>query len=192
MGPAHRALGIGRNALDEVDQNVGAGQSKQPRKERGSNWSAQEVHALVSAKREVFLRELNTVHVRHLMTSDMTKWQRISAIVMRVACSPCYRDGSACKSKWNQMIPEYKRAVDFQTHSEPSGATFWDLPMSDRRREGLPRCFPQDLYNQIHEWYGKQPAITPPHRRDLLSTSDCVYDTPSNSSDETDNNDEPM
>lgn len=57
--------------------------------------------------------------------------------------------------------------------------------MTQRRMEGLPRCFPQDLFDQIDAWYGTQPAITPPHRRDLLSDGDSVFNTPPNSSDGT-------
>lgn len=61
LGAAHRALGIGGQSPTEVDREVGTGSSKRPRKERGPKWSAQEVHALIATKREVFRHELNTV-----------------------------------------------------------------------------------------------------------------------------------
>ena len=76
-------------------------QSKRARKDRGPNWTQQEILILISTKREMFLEELDPIDGRDLMTPDNTKWTRISQEVMRAGCSPCVRDGPACKTKWN-------------------------------------------------------------------------------------------
>lgn len=73
----------------------------------------QEVLALISAKREMFLEELDVVDGRDLMTPETTKWIRISQEVMHAGFSPCLRDGPACKTKWNQILPEYKHIADY-------------------------------------------------------------------------------
>ena len=88
-------------------------QSKRTRKDRGPNWTQQEILILISTKREMFLEEQDTIDGRDLMTSDNTKWTRISQEVMCAGCSPCVRDGPACKTKWNQLIPDYKRIADY-------------------------------------------------------------------------------
>jgi hypothetical protein len=45
----------------------------------------------------------------------------------------------------------------------------------------LPRSFPQDVFDGIHEWYGRRPNIQPPHIRDLLSHEDGNFRGLSNS-----------
>ena len=64
------------------------------RKDRGPNWLPQEVTALVNAKRDMFLEEIDTVDGCDLMTPESTKWQRVSAEVMRCGFTPCEREFS--------------------------------------------------------------------------------------------------
>jgi hypothetical protein len=86
--------------------------------------------------------------------------------------SPCMRDGPACKAKWNQVIPDYKRIVDFHARTGRNGLEYWELSTSEHSLEGLPKTFSQELYDQIHEWFGQRPQIQPPHIRDLLASRD--------------------
>jgi hypothetical protein len=51
------------------------------------------------------------------MNPDATKWIRVSDHVMRAGFSPCLREGSACKTKWNQLIPDYKRIADYHSRT---------------------------------------------------------------------------
>ena len=124
----------------------------------------------------MFLEEIDTVDGRDLMTPDSTKWQRVSHEVMK--CGLLYlRDGAACKTKWNQIIPEYKCIADFFARTGRNGADYWDMTATERKSEGLPRSFPQDLFHSIHEWFGSRPSMQPPHTRDLLSHEDGNYET---------------
>ena len=52
---------------------------------------------------------------------------------------------------------------------------YWELSTSVHTANGLPKTSSQDLYNQIHEWYGSQPKIQPPHTHDLLATQDRKF-----------------
>ena len=149
--------------------------SKRFRKDRGPNWLPQEVTALVNAKRDLFLKEIDTVDGRDLMTHDSTKSQRVSQEVMKCGFSPCPRGGAAYKTKWNQIIPEYKRIADFFARTGRNGADYWDLTSTERKSEGLPCSFPQELFHNIHEWFGSRPSMQPPHTRDLLSHEDGYY-----------------
>ena len=146
--------------------------SKRARKDRGPNWTPQEVSALVNAKRNMFLEELDIVDGRDLMTPEAMKWQRVSEDVMRCGFSPCPRNGGSCKTKWHQIIPDYKKIADFFARTGRNGADYWDMTTSERKNEGLPRCFAKDLFYSIHEWFGSHPSMQPPHTRDLLSHED--------------------
>ena len=107
-------------------------QSKRARKDRGPNWTPQEILILISAKRDMFLEDLDTIDGRDLMTPDNTKWIRISHDVMRAGISPCVRDGPACKTKWNQLILDYKRIVDYLNRTGRNVPDYWELSASER------------------------------------------------------------
>ena len=91
---------------------------------------------------------------------------------MRCGFSPCPRNGASCKTKWHQIIPDYKKIADFFARTGRNGADYWDMTASERKNEGLPHCFAKDLFYSIHEWFGSRPSMQPPHTRDLLSHED--------------------
>jgi hypothetical protein len=94
---------------------------------------------------------------------------------MRACHSPCMRDGPTCKGKWNQLIPDYKRIADFHARTGRNAVEYWELSSSEHSAEGLPKTFSQELYDQIHEWFGQRPQIQPPHIRDLLAPDDANH-----------------
>jgi hypothetical protein len=49
--------------------------SRRPRLDHGPNWNLQEMLALVDAKRDEYMDELDTVDARDLMDPDVTKWK---------------------------------------------------------------------------------------------------------------------
>ena len=97
---------------------------KHPRKDRGPNWLPQEVTALVNIKRDMYLEEIDIVDARDLMNPDATKWFRVSQEVMKADFSPCVRDAIACKTKWNQIIPDYKRIANFFARTGRNGEDY--------------------------------------------------------------------
>jgi hypothetical protein len=142
------------------------------RKDRQPNWSQHEISALIAAKREFFLEELDALDGQDLMNPEASKWMRVSQHVMRAGHSPCMRDGPACKAKWNLLLPDYKRIADFHARTGRNGMDYWELYTLEHTSEGLPKTFSRELYDQIHEWFGQRPQIQPPHIRDLLSPND--------------------
>lgn len=176
MGRSTPSLGVPRPA-PSASAVPTSGPSKRARKDRGPNWLPSEVFALISAKREMFLEELDTVDGRDLMTPESSKWHRISMYVMQSGFSPCMRDGPACKTKWNQMIPDYKKVADYLSRTGRNSMDYWEMNSTERKAESLPRLFAQDVFEAIHEWYGNRPQIQPPHIRDLLSPNDGNYRT---------------
>ena len=128
-----------------------ASNNKRARKDRGLNWLQNEMFALIAAKREMFLEEKDVVDARDLMTPDNTKWLRISNEVMRAGFSPCVRDGAACKAKWNQIWPDYKRISDYLGCTGRNARDYWDLSPVQRKEEGLPKHFPEDIFTAMDE-----------------------------------------
>jgi hypothetical protein len=146
--------------------------SRRPRRDRGMNWNLHEMLVLVVAKREEFMDELDTVDARDLMDPDVTKWRRISDKVMAVGFSPCLRDHSMCKSKWHLLLPEYRRIADYHARIGTNKEVYRSQTSTEHVQEGLPKSFSKELYERIHEWFGKRPQIQPPHVRDLLNPRD--------------------
>ena len=100
---------------------------------------------------------------RNLMGPDSTKWLRISHEVMRDGFSPCLCDGLACKTKWNQILPDYKKLSNYFGRTGRNVLDYWDLSAAQRKEEGLPKQFPHDIFVAIHEWCRNRPQIQPPH-----------------------------
>jgi hypothetical protein len=112
---------------------------------------------------------------RDLMTTNVNRWLRVSSLVMDAGFSPCMKDGSSCKTKWHQILPDYKRITDYHSHTGTNSPDYWEQSATKRVAGGLPRSFSQELFNQLHEWNGTRPHITPLHVRDLLIPNDCNY-----------------
>ena len=72
---------------------------------------------MIPAKRDQHLRELETIEARDLMMPDSSKWTCISNIVMSAGFSLRIHDGAAYKTKWNQLVPDYKRIIDYMGRS---------------------------------------------------------------------------
>lgn len=173
VAPAHELLGIASaaNAARSGDPQSG---SKRPRKERCPNWNVMEVKSLIEGKRDMLLEDMenNEKDARRSMASDHKRWQRISNHVMKAGFSSCLRDGAACKSKWNQLLPEFKRLADFIQKADPDEAPYWTMLAVDRKRLGLPKSFPLEIYNVMQQWFGTSASMAPPHLRDLTSGAD--------------------
>ena len=109
------------------------------------------------------------------MTPDTSKWIHVSHFVNTACFSPVPRDGPACTTKWNQLVPDYKHIADNLSKTRRNVVDYWDLSCVERKVEGLPQVFAHDVYEAIHEWYGNRPMIQPPHVRDTLAPSDGNY-----------------
>jgi hypothetical protein len=70
---------------------------------------------------------------------------------MRAGFSPCLRDGPACKMKWNQLIPDYKRIADYHSKTGRNVADYWEQTAAEHKAEGLPKAFMKEFYDAIHE-----------------------------------------
>jgi hypothetical protein len=110
------------------------------------------------------------------MTTDVNTWLRVSMLVMDAGFSPCMRDASSCKTKWHQILLDSKRIAIYHSCTGTNTLDYWEQDPAERLAGGLPRSFLQELFNQLHEWNGTRPHITPPHMRDLLAPNDCNYE----------------
>ena len=149
--------------------------SQKGRRDRRPNWTLNEMIALVDAKREEFLEELDAIDGRDLMDSEVTKWNRISDKIMASGFSTHFRDGMACKGKWHLILPDYRRVADYHARTGINDEDYWLLTPNELAAEKLPKAFSKEIYVRIHEWFGRRPQIHPPHVRDLLNPHDEVF-----------------
>jgi hypothetical protein len=73
--------------------------SQNARRDRRPNWSLNKMVAIVGAKRDEFLEELDAIDGRGHMDSEVTKWSRILDKIMASCFSTHFRDGMVCKGK---------------------------------------------------------------------------------------------
>jgi hypothetical protein len=78
VAPPAPARGPPRIPRPAPTSRLESSQPKRARKDRGPNWVVQEILALIAAKCESFLEDLDTIDGRDLMNPDATKWNRIS------------------------------------------------------------------------------------------------------------------
>jgi hypothetical protein len=88
---------------------------------------------------------------------------------------PCLRDGPACKTKWNQLIPDYKRIADYHSRTGRNVPDYWEQTAAEHKVEGLLKAFMKEYFDAIDEWYGNRPQIQLPHVRDLLVPDDSNF-----------------
>lgn len=112
--------------------------STRRRRDRCHNWQVAETLVLINAKRTEHFRDKNKIDPRDNMIPEVTKWTRIAQEVMAAGFSPSLRDGPSCKTKWSQILPDYKRVCDYHGRSGQNVQDFWSLSADQRKMEGLP------------------------------------------------------
>jgi hypothetical protein len=111
--------------------------SRRPRRDHCPKWTLQETLALVDAKREEYINELDTIDACDLMDPDVTKWTHISEKFMAVGYSPCFHDHAMCKSKWHLIILEYRRIADYHSRTGTNKEVYWSQSSHEHLQEGL-------------------------------------------------------
>jgi hypothetical protein len=88
---------------------------------------------------------------------------------------PCPRDGQSCKTKWHQILPDYKRIVDHHAKTGVNALEYWGRASHECIASGLLKPYPIELYESLHEWNGDRHDIIPPHVSNLLAPIDGNY-----------------
>jgi len=114
---------------------------------------------LVEAKRILQDEENNCIDKRNLILTDENKWHRTSRDAIASGVMITYRDGPGCKSKWNQVIPEFKCISDFFANSGNNVMEYWTMQPNEKKAERLPHFFSQEVFLNLREWYGKRPTM---------------------------------
>jgi hypothetical protein len=85
------------------------------------------------------------------MTSEMTKWDKISLSVNTAPGISCYRIPEACKYKWHTLLPEYKRVADLHRQTGTNYMLYFELTFGQRREKGLPKKIDAYVYKDMHD-----------------------------------------
>jgi len=115
------------------------------------NWNVVEIKALIALKHRLYKQETIVSNKRDLMVLEASRWLQISSKIMSARMSTSIRDSPSCKNKWNQIILEFKRIVDFHVHCSSNKPSYWNLNPVARKVEGLPRVFAKDIFHHIHK-----------------------------------------
>ena len=156
--------------------------AKRQRKDRAPNWSVNKVSAFIMAKKAVWFAAQKPDSLLKAMKTDSKKWSAIATVVMAAGHSTFVHDGDACKAKWNELILEYKRIAYYFRWRGTEVTTYWNMQQEWRKSQGLPQTFPHEVFFQIHEWYGREPEMRPPHGCDYHAPENTIYQIPQNAS----------
>jgi hypothetical protein len=80
-----------------------------------------------------------------------------------------------CKSKWHLIIADYRHIANYHSRSGTNKEVYWSQTSNQHVQNGLPKSFCRELYDCIHEWFGRKPQIQPPHVCDLQNPSDSNF-----------------
>jgi hypothetical protein len=127
------------------------GQPSRARKERDPNWNRLEMIALVCAKRAEFMEELQVDDPRELMSSEMTKWERVSLHVNTALGITYFKSIEACKYKWQTLLSNYKQIADLHKETRTNSMLYFELTFGQRRERNLPKNFDSYVYQEMHE-----------------------------------------
>jgi hypothetical protein len=106
---------------------------------------------LVRAKRQEYLEELDADDPRELMSTEMTKWERVSLSVNSANGMTCSRSAEACKYKWQQLLPDYKKVVDLHKGTGTNSMLYFDLSFAQHREKVLPTILDSYAYREMLE-----------------------------------------
>jgi hypothetical protein len=68
-----------------------------------------------------------------LFDPETSHWQHISLSVMRAGLSPVVRDVTACKTKWNLLVPDYRRIADSHERTKTNDQAYWTMLVAEKR-----------------------------------------------------------
>jgi hypothetical protein len=146
-----RAEGVVSGRQQEAWQAQMKGQPSRARKERDPNWNRLEMIALVCAKRAEFMEELQVDDPRELMSSEMTKWERVSLHVNTALGITYFKSIEACKYKWQTLLSNYKQIADLHKETRTNSMLYFELTFGQRRERNLPKNFDSYVYQEMHE-----------------------------------------
>jgi hypothetical protein len=91
---------------------------------------------------------------------------------MRVGFLPVVRNGGVCKTKWNLLVPDYRRISNSHKRIGTNEPVYWMMFAAEKREKKLPKAFNRQVWEAIDKWFGKRPQMNPLRVKDLLSPCD--------------------
>ncbi len=97
----------------------------------------------------------------------VTKWKRISKVVMNACCFYHMQNDLAYKDKWESILGNFKWIFDYMSrigHDED----YWTLSFQEKTSFHLPHQFGRETYELIWGFMGIKPIFKSLHVQDLL------------------------
>lgn len=77
------------------------------------NWEYAEILAFMQAKKAKHEEIMAEVDDWHKFQTLVTKWRKISTIIMKVGCTKHVKNGPTCKDKWSTISSNFKNIFNF-------------------------------------------------------------------------------
>ena len=176
--PQPRREGARRGSQKGRTNEDDAGPSS--KKKRDPNWSKGEILALIEAKRQEYINEMNVEDVRELICPEVGKWGKI-AIILKSSKreGDVGRDHESCEYKWSTLLSIFKKIWDFHSHIRRNSEEYFkDTTLEEKKQHKLPKSFYIVAYRNMAEWMKNKAIMTLAHAQDTMDSNDSKYQAP--------------
>ncbi|KAL8144436.1 hypothetical protein V2J09_017468 [Rumex salicifolius] len=130
----------GTEEQGDVGQSGGSAPgTRRTRSQATPDWTAQDLLILVF--------EISAVEGE--CANALSTYQKWTMVAQNCAALDVPRTSHQCRSKWESLLTEYKKILDWQKGKK--GKSYWSLDSGRRKKAGLPLDFTEDLFKAIDE-----------------------------------------
>jgi hypothetical protein len=126
-----------------------------------------EVSTFINVKREEHVTSLDNVNPCDQFVMMVTKWKKISMMVMNANLSLHMKNDSAYKNKWGSILKEFKKSFDHMSGIRQNEG-YWAMSLQDKISHHLPWLFRNIHYDFMLKFMGKRPLFNFLHTQDLM------------------------
>lgn len=107
---------------------------------------------------------------RDRMKTAEQKWSEIAVMCNAANVN---RNWNQCKKRWEKLITEFKKIFDFQANTPSGGDGYFQLTRSERKEQGLPTTFQEDIFDAMMVFVPGNRAVNPHPSQYVDSTADA-------------------
>jgi hypothetical protein len=109
------------------------------------NWEYVGILAFMQAKKAKHEEIIVEVDGWHKFQTSITRWRKISAIIMKVGCSEHVKNGPTCKDKWSTISSNFKNIFNFMV-GIGQNQDYWAMSAQERNNVQLPCNFKRGIF----------------------------------------------
>jgi hypothetical protein len=79
--------------------------------------------------------------------TSVTRWRKISAVIMKVGCSKHVNNGPTSKDKWNMISSNFKKIFNFMVGTKQN-QDYWAMSAQKKNNVQLPYNFERSIFQK--------------------------------------------